>query len=42
MTQKMAQGAEEVRPFADPIANDPAFQQTESRIPFCWPTGILW
>lgn len=32
MTQKMAQGAEEVRPFKDPIMDDPAFQQTESRM----------
>ena len=32
MTQKMAQAADEVRPFTDPIVNDPAFQQTESRM----------
>jgi len=32
MTQKMTQKAEDVRQFEDPIVNDPAFQQTESRM----------
>ncbi|WP_431300798.1 DUF2231 domain-containing protein [Tabrizicola sp. BL-A-41-H6] len=32
MPQKMTQAAVDVSPFEDPIANDPAFQQTESRM----------
>ncbi len=32
MTQKMTQAAEDIAPFEDPITNDPAFQQTESRV----------
>ena len=31
MTQKMTQKADDIRPFKDPVADDPAFQQTESR-----------
>lgn len=32
MPQKMEQGAEDVQPFQDPIQDDPAFQQTETRM----------
>ena len=32
MTQKMTQSPTDVRPFEDPIVNDPEFQQTESRV----------
>ena len=32
MTQKMTQAAQDIAPFEDPIVNDPAFQQTESRV----------
>ena len=32
MTQKMTQAPEDIRPFEDPIVNDPDFQQTESRV----------
>ena len=32
MTQKMTQAPEDIRAFEDPIVNDPAFQQTESRV----------
>ena len=32
MTQTMTQEAEDIAPFEDPIVNDPAFQQTESRV----------
>lgn len=32
MTQKMTQGPDEARPFVDPITDDPAFGNTESRV----------
>jgi uncharacterized membrane protein len=32
VTQKMTQGPEDIAPFEDPIVDDPAFQQTESRV----------
>jgi uncharacterized membrane protein len=32
VTQKMAQAPEDISPLKDPITNDPAFQQTESRV----------
>ena len=32
MTQKMTQAPEDIRAFEDPIVDDPAFQQTESRV----------
>lgn len=32
MAQEMTQSAEEPRPFTDPITDDPAFENTESRV----------